>query len=311
MKSRSALLLSALLGLSATGADELAANAAMPAGCVATRRLTAGVEADAPAPAELSLVLHVGSRLLARGGGRLELLRGAPLPCADGLVQTLQAALRDARSGLPPEHLPRPLRVHVDPRLPAGEAPLSGAEVHVSSRELLVTRAALGSLPTEVWRHELLHALAAPPPPASDVARRLWLTLEEGLVQYAAQHTEQLAPALGGTAAPGLPLPPPPVWEQLALPAYDPHELAQGWASELERTRPLLELTAAVSCLSTPPAATAMATLQQAAQRFAERCPPAVAPVLQRALQRWLPEEWQAGSGQPGAAAAAFSRGAR
>lgn len=298
MTARTALLSSALLALSATGADELAADAALAAGCPAAQSAS---EAGGH-PVALSVAVHLGSRLLARRD-LLELQRGVPLPCTDARVMSLQSTLLGAASSLPYDRVPRLLRIHLDPRLPSGEAPLGAAEVHVSSRELLITDAALAQLPARAWRHELLHVLAAAPPPASEVARRLWLTLEEGLVQYAAQRSERLAALPGGREAPAFPALPAPVWEQLALPVYDPHELAAGWASQLERAQPPLELPAAVACLAAP-AAAAVTTLHEAASGFVQRCPADVAPVLHLALQRWLPGEWGGGLAQPRALAA-------
>jgi hypothetical protein len=273
-----------LLALLISGADETAnAPSALPC----------GAPASAPpgdSARQLQLAVYEHSRLYASSAGRLQLRRGSPLACVDPLIPSLHAALLAASAGLPQQLLPQPLRIHIDPRLPADEAGLRGVEVHVSSRELLLERGALAALTAEAWRHELLHSLAAPPPPASEVARRLWLTLEEGLVEHAALLG---APARAAEA----PMPPglsslPPVWEQLALPAYDPHELAHGWANELARTEPPLDLPSAVACLSAAPGATALHTLQHTAQAFVQRCPPDVAPVLQRALQRWLAEEW-------------------
>jgi hypothetical protein len=281
MRALTLLALAAPLGLLVTGSEELDARAGAEPAC----------SLGAAGSAELHVAVHTGSRLLHREGGRLELRRGSALPCSAALAQQLQAELARAASALPIELLPRPLRVHVDPRLPAREAPLAGIEVHVSSRELLVARSALPELPEQAWRHELLHVLAAAPPEASEVARRLWLTLEEGLVQYATERS--FGSAAAAPAALQAPMAPPaPPWEQLALPAYDPHELAHGWASELRHSAPPLELVDAVACASARPSAP-VHTLQQAALSFARRCPANVAPVLQEALQRWLPEEWQ------------------
>jgi hypothetical protein len=249
--------------------------------------------------------VYVGSRLLARDGVHLDLLRGSTLPCHHPLTQALHAPLVRAGGALGWERLPIPLRVHVDPRLPAGQAPLGGIEVHVSSRELLVARTALPQLPPEAWRHELLHSLSAPPPASSEVARRLWLTLEEGLVQYLTATPAQVdGPSVLA-----------PDWEQLALPGYDPHELAHGWAVELAQAASArLELQAALDCLGAAPPAGTLRTLQQAARAFVERCPASVTPVLQQALRRWLPEEWQTSPlwpTEPTPSSAVFSAQAR
>ncbi|HTV20775.1 MAG TPA: hypothetical protein VMG12_18955 [Polyangiaceae bacterium] len=137
-----------------------------------------------------------GSRLFEAPGDRLELLAGHSLDCGDAALQPVLAAIAQALEGLPPEPFRRPLRVHLSPRLPPRQAPIAGVEVHVTRRELLVAPAALeelqgrqglGELAQEMWRHELLHALAPAPPELPLEARRLWLTLEEGLVTFVAR----------------------------------------------------------------------------------------------------------------------------
>jgi hypothetical protein len=169
------------------------------------------------------------------------------------------AALRNALDEGTRERLTAPLRVHVDPRLPARQAPLNGIEVHVSSRELLVASAALAELPAQAWRHELLHALAPAPPPLSRVGRQLWSTLEEGLVTF-------LTDVDGGQRAAASPMAAQdalehrdgsgpqllPLIDWLESPAYDPHPLAAGLAHELARTP--AEASPFLDCLTSEPA---------------------------------------------------------
>lgn len=215
--------------------------------------------------------VHEGSRLSDTGDGRLTLTRGRTLPCDDlaarDVLAALEAALGNGTGGAIRQTLDERraiLRIHVDPRLPARQAPLGGIEVHVSSRELLVERAALAALPDRAWRHELLHALAPSPPPLSRAGRQLWLTLEEGLVAFLtdvgdgpAADTLPSAPLpAGADAADGraadrrpqlLPL-----LEWLESPAYDPHPLAAGLARALENTG--AEASSLLDCLTADPA---------------------------------------------------------
>lgn len=269
-----------------------------------------------------------GSRLLQADCERLALVRGRALDCQHPRSRRVLAAIADAVAAwhlegspgpLSRQRLPRPVRVHVDPRLPARQAPIAGIEVHVTSGEVLVTSGALATLGAEVWQHELLHVLAARPPDVTPVARRLWLTLEEGVVEYLALSRSRgadggrsgalsvpsAAPALRLGVAP-LPAPPLPVLALLASPAYDPHRLAGALARELERveSRPALErwLCCLAAVPSTPgdslqdsveargadggtvPGSEALA---QVLQLFTSRCSLDTASLLSAALGRW------------------------
>jgi hypothetical protein len=237
----------------------------------------------------VAVAVYEGSRLYDAEDERLALVRGRALACAHPYAQAVHAALSDPLARFPRERLLGPLRVHLDPRLPSAQAPLAGIEVHVTSRELLVTGAALGALGADAWRHELFHGLAAAPPAGSSSARRLWLTLEEGLVSHLAPNAADPAPAPPGVDAhrePGEA-----AFELLAVPAYDPHQLAEGFTQELERASPQLAVEDAVACLAAvpQPAPHAVETLRSVVRRFAERCPANAARVLSRALAHWLP----------------------
>lgn len=210
-----------------------------------------------------SVRVFEGSRLFDAQDGRLTLARGRTLRCdhpaARDVLGAIEVALGEGIGGAVRERLAAPLQVHLDPRLPARHAALHGIEVHVSSRDILVERAALTALPERAWRHELLHALAPAPPPASRAGQKLWLTLEEGLVAFltdveAGRAME--APFVGTDAASGhaagaepqlLPL-----LEWLESPAYDPHPLAGGLARELGNLG--AEAASFLDCLTLDPA---------------------------------------------------------
>jgi hypothetical protein len=269
-----------------------------------------------------------GSRLLQADRERLALMRGRALDCQHPRSRRVLAAIADAVAawhleGSPGpvsrQRLSRAVRVHVDPRLPARQAPIAGIEVHVTSGEVLVTSEALATLGAEVWQHELLHVLAARPPDVSPVARRLWLTLEEGVIEYlalsrsgdadgdrsAALSMPAAPPALRLGVAP-LPTPPLPALALLASPAYDPHRLAGALARELERveSRPALERW--LCCLAAVPStagdslresletpggdggtAPGSEALAQVLQLFTSRCSLDTASLLSAALDRW------------------------
>jgi hypothetical protein len=264
------------------------------------------------------------SRLFEAPGDRLELLAGRQLDCGSPLVRQVLAALEPAlasrgrlhesfeaashsSSSAPAEGIERgrfgaPLRVHLDPALPSRQAPLAGIEVHVSHRELLVARSVLGDLGPEVWRHELLHTIAAPPPEVASPARRLWLTLEEGLVE----HVERVSTGAGATALPGdaVAIEPGeraasvllarralPAAALLADPAYDPHPLAAGLARELGRGGRAVPVGTWVDCLAARPSALpAGAAAADVFRAFAGRCSLAAANELSRAIGRWWVE---------------------
>jgi hypothetical protein len=208
--------------------------------------LQADVEPDGAVGCELSSAsvrVYEGSRLFDTREGRLTLMRGRTLPCehpaARGVLTAIEAALGSGVGRAIRERLAAPLHVHIDPRLPARQAALGGVEVHVSSREILVAGAALQELPERAWRHELLHALAPPPPPLSRAGRQLWSTLEEGLVAFltdggagAAEMWRARPEATQARAADRRPALLPLI-EWLESPAYDPHPLAAGLAREL------------------------------------------------------------------------------
>jgi hypothetical protein len=269
----------------------------------------------------VAVQVFASSRLFEAPGDRLELLAGRQLDCGSLPVRQVLAALEPAlasldesfearshsSSGAAPEGIARgrfaaPLRVHLDPALPLRQAPLAGIEVHVSRRELLVARSVLGELGPEVWRHELLHTIAAPPPEGASPARRLWLTLEEGLVEHVERASTRAGPAalpsdgvaietseraasvlLAQRALPAAAL--------LADPAYDPHPLAAGLAHELERGGLAVPVGAWVDCLAARPSALpARAAASDVFRAFAGRCSLAAANELSRAVGRWWVE---------------------
>jgi hypothetical protein len=280
----------------------------------------------------VAVQVFASSRLFEAPGDRLELLAGRQLDCGSLPVRQVLAALEPAlaslanldesfearshsSSGASPEGIARgrfaaPLRVHLDPALPSRQAPLAAIEVHVSRRELLVARSVLGELGPEVWRHELLHTIAAPPPEGAGPARRLWLTLEEGLVEHVERASTRAGPAalpsdgvaiensdavaietseraasvlLAQRALPAAAL--------LADPAYDPHPLAAGLARELERGGLAVPVGAWVDCLAARPSALpARAAASDVFRAFAGRCSLAAANELSRAVGRWWVE---------------------
>jgi hypothetical protein len=208
--------------------------------------------------ATVGVRVYEGSRLFDAPGKRLDLVPGRGLGCGDARVRRVLDALGAALLEFPRQRLHEPLKVHLDPRLPARHAPLAAIEVHVTSREVLVTSAALATLAPEVWRHEVLHTLAAPPPQTSAEARRLWLTLEEGVVGYLTGATEdRQAPgatdrrrsAANESMTRVLPL-----LEWLGSPAYDPHPLAAGLTRQLTRVTPRAPLEPWLDCLAAEPA---------------------------------------------------------
>lgn len=280
------------------------------------------------APCRLSGVVvqvFAGSRLFEAPGDRLELVAGRPLDCASSPVRQVLAALEravdaldetsceecaaplEARlgaargaafDGVERTRFVAPLRVHLDPRLPSRQAPLAGIEVHVGRRELLVARSVLDDLGPEVWRHELLHTLAAPPPEGPSPTRRLWLTLEEALVahieQASAPARESPPPnAAAGSKLDGLRAAPLalPAAALLADPAYDPHPLAAGLARELARAEIAVPPAAWMDCLAAlpleQPAGAAAADVFRA---FFARCSAAPANELSSAIARWWVE---------------------
>jgi len=155
-----------------------------------------------------------------------------------------------------------------------------------------------------VWRHELLHTIAAPPPEGPSPARRLWLTLEEGLVV----HVERASTRAGRTALPSdevaiepsdeVAIEPSllarralPAAALLADPAYDPHPLAAGLARELERGGRVVPVREWVDCLAArPPALPARAAASDVFRAFAARCSLAAASGLSAAIGRWWVE---------------------
>jgi hypothetical protein len=247
-----------------------------------------------PCPAtDVEVRVYQGSRLFDGRGERLELVRGRGLDCDDARVRRMLAPLGDALLDFPRERLRRPLEIHLDPRLPARQAPLAGIEVHVTSREVLMTSAAMGAIGPEVWRHELLHTLAATPPETPAEARRLWLTLEEGVVGYLTITTG--ARRERGVPAPNPPLVPAsepmasvvPLLEWLGSPAYDPHPLAAGLARELDRIAPDAPLDPWLDCISAEPAAEHVEGRRAATSRpFAAPLPAALAAVFRAFVGR-------------------------
>lgn len=284
-------------------------------GTLGLAALGLGVAGDAEprrelAPCRTSAVavqVYEGSRLFEAPGDRLDLSDGRQLDCDHPATQRVLDELAQAVGslhGATPDLLARiaaPLRVHLDPRLPSRQAPLAGIEVHVSRRELLVARAVLDELGPGVWRHELLHTLAAPPPASSSQARHLWLTLEEALVSHverASQGGREAAPGSAGRSAPGA-RPRSSAPARRALPAgtvlasaaYDPHPLAAGLARELERSEAAVPVGAWLSCLAAQPAALpAGAATTDVFQAFSARCSPATAAELSRSIGGWWVE---------------------
>jgi hypothetical protein len=166
-----------------------------------------------------------------------------------------------------------------------------GIEVHLTSREILVRRAALHELGTPAWQHELFHTMAAPIPAASTHARRLWATLEEGLVAYLTR-VAAVTRGAGAVDPRAWPDPEPADWEQLVMASYDPHPLAALLTQELVWAEPRMDMTLALDCLvATPePPQHLPDTLRDSARRFVSRCPNGAAALLGLAVARWMPE---------------------
>jgi hypothetical protein len=272
-----ALAAACLLALAAVGPAEPAPRALMCA-----LQLHAGRHA-------VPALVYAGSQLVAASAERLVLVPGHAVGCQEPAATAVLQPLERALPGLPGAVFTRPLEVHLDPRLPPGQAPLGGIEVHVSSRAILVASTAVRALPVNAWRHELLHVLAAPAPEHPG-ARHLWLALEEGLVEYLARPGEaepyRHLPEAVFTAAGSAP----PYWaEALLSPGYDPHplaaELARALAAPLAEPGPPLREW--LGCLSTPALGTSRSNeLSAVLQGFAERCPPRAAARLAAAFRR-------------------------
>ena len=134
------------------------------------------------------------------------------------------------------------------------------------------------------------------PPEGASPARRLWLTLEEGLVV----HVERASTRAGRTALPSdeVAIEPSllarralPAAALLADPAYDPHPLAAGLARELERGGRVVPVREWVDCLAArPPALPARAAASDVFRAFAARCSLAAASGLSAAIGRWWVE---------------------
>jgi hypothetical protein len=294
--------------------------------------LSSDTEPDRATPcraAASAVQIHGGSRLFDGPGERLELVRGRALACDDPRARRVLAGIGRALADFPRERLHEPLRIHLEPRLPARQAPLSGIEVHVTSREVLLASAALGGLGPEAWRHELFHTLAAAPPPMSSAARRLWLTLEEGVVGYLTLATASAPERDAREAIVESRITPTtkplahllPLLEWLSSPAYDPHPLAAGLTRELARVGPRASLEAWLDCLSATPnterdradsgttAAEAPGTRLPAPLRatfrlFIGRCSPPARAAFSTALAGWWGEPLMA---EPGNATARHS----
>jgi hypothetical protein len=235
--------------------------------------------------------IYRGSKLFKSSASQLGLSRGRAVACSSDDAVVVLAALETALESIPSERLRGQLHVHVDPRVPRGEAPVTSIEVHATSRELLVGSEAAPQLPRAAWTHELLHVLAPPPPVTTPGGRRLWLTLEEGLVSYL---TAAFEPSHDDAGAAGDHYQLAGDWELLALPGYDPHALAAGFTHALMRESPSLEasklLGGLLDCLEadSPPLATEK--LRDVARSFVARCAPRPKALVESAARSWLPE---------------------
>jgi hypothetical protein len=303
---------------SATRSSPSLARLAIGLGALALAAASDAAPQQPAAPCRVSGVgvqVLASSRLFDAPNDRLELLGGRQLDCSDPNARQVLAAIDEALQGAPQRALVQalqasasaragsPLRVPLDPRLPPRQAPLAGIEVQVSRRELLVAASALSELGPEVWRHELLHAIAATPPEASSEMRRLWLTVEEGLVAHVAQlatevrrearpsATPRLEPGMFGLGA----LPSSgalsrralPASALLASPAYDPHPLAAGLIRELS-IEPSVPVEAWLDCLSAPPSPLPTdATSSDVFRAFVDRGSAEAAQSLSAAIGRW------------------------
>jgi hypothetical protein len=231
--------------------------------------------------------VYAGSELARASASQLALVRGRALPCASGHARAVSGAIAQVLGAVPALQLSEPLRVHVDPRLPARQAPVNGIEVHASSREILLDAGALFELPLAAWRHELFHAVSAPPPVTALAPRQLWLTLEEGLVGYLTFLTEPGAGARGRFGVePGFV----PAWEELGGDAFDPHPLARQLTRELIETAPRLSAAAWLDCARAQPLpAGGSEALHDVALGFVSRCALPARQALAAAASRWLP----------------------
>ncbi len=232
-----------------------------------------------------------GSRLFKSGASQLALARGRTVACSSDDAAAVLAALGAAVESFPSDRLHGPLRVHIDPRVPHAEAPVTSIEVHATSRELLVSSGAALQLPPAAWTHELLHALAPPPPVLALAGRRLWLTLEEGLVSHL---TAALDPGHADAAASADHHQLTADWEQLALPEFDPHALAAGFTHELQRGNQNLQapkmFEGLLDCLAAQTKPAPAEKLRDVARAFVARCAPGPQELLESAAQSWLPQ---------------------
>ncbi len=177
------------------------------------------------------------------------------------------------------------LVVHVEPRLPQDQAAVNGIEVHVGSRQVLVTTDALSTLPARAWVHELAHVVAQEPP-SKRISARIALTVEEAFAQAVEERlldrrTGHETPNYDAESAP---------WELLAETGYDPHVLAAPLAAALRQdTR--LGVADLLSCLkgSGRSAHSEPTTVGATLVHFVQGCDEAARPVVHRVLVNWVP----------------------
>ncbi len=224
-----------------------------------------------------------GSRLASGSPGHLTLASGQLADCDANEYAQTQKDIREAL-GVFPVRLPK-LTVHVRPEIPQEHGALGPIEVHVGSREVLLSVVGTG-LGVRPWVHELAHVIARPAPVAP-MARRIWITIEEAFVQVL---EVRLLGKRKGTPEPATPaelLP----WEMLAEPQYDPHWLAESLVVQLESIQ-ALDVDTVVSCLvgSAAESDALASSLKTAVAQYGDGCPAEVRPDVRRALRGWLPE---------------------
>ena len=241
--------------------------------------------------------VYEGTRFRSRNKGELTATPSRALQCAHPIVRALRAQLQAALVGFPKQHTSTRLVVHADPQLPTQHAQLRGIEVQLSSGALLIDSSMVPELPRSVWRHELVHATALRQLPKSTVARRLVLTIEEGIADFVAARLENQplvgTESIGETRDLSKPLTQlDRSFETLSLPGFTPHVLSRGLARALWGQPESLRATAALRCLRSLWAnTTALSGIRDVLQAFVASCPAEQHPIVKTALMQWVPQE--------------------
>jgi hypothetical protein len=246
-------------------------------------------------PSTARIEFYTGSRL--RADGILETGRRAGCGESAAAARAI-AGVREALL-LVPNHLrPQTVRVHLDPALPSGAAPLALLETHVESASLFARSSGAADVDPSVWLHELAHLRARGTRPNGRIQRRIYAAIEEGVADYYAavfRGDPRLSHAEGARDLERPPRVPAEYWVTLLDPVFDPHPFGWELAAALWRIDrkpgPLLEdliegLSAHSAAAKLP--AEPVATPTNVARSFVTRCPArsrrAIAGALTRAF---------------------------